>query len=72
MSRIEEQVIEKIRCRALEGQAKYGTTMERTDLKFHAWAKHLQEELMDAAIYLERLMEEVHKTQMNNFNNHTL
>ena len=66
MSRIEEQVIEKIRRRALEGQAKYGTTMERTDLKFHAWAKHLQEELMDAAIYLERLMEEVHKIQMNN------
>ena len=65
MSRIEEQVIEKIRRRALEGQAKYGTTMERTDLKFHAWAKHLQEELMDAAIYLERLMEEVHKKQMN-------
>ena len=66
MSRIEEQVIEKIRRRALEGHAKYGTTMERTDLKFHAWAKHLQEELMDAAIYLERLMEEVHKKQMNN------
>ena len=65
MSRIEEQVIEKIRLRALEGHAKYGTTMERTDLKFHAWAKHLQEELMDAAIYLERLMEEVHKKQMN-------
>ncbi len=32
--------------------------MERTDLSVHEWLVHLQEELMDAAVYVERLMEE--------------
>lgn len=56
MSRIEERVIQKIRTRAETGYKKYGVTMERTDLSFEEWVAHLQEELMDAAIYAERLL----------------
>ena len=37
------------------GKAKYGVTMERNDLSFVEWLIHLQEELMDATIYLEKL-----------------
>ena len=59
MSRIEEQVIQRIRTRADAGLAKYGTTMERKDLTDVQWAIHLQEELLDAAVYLERLIEEL-------------
>jgi hypothetical protein len=59
MSRIEEQVIQRIRSRAEAGLAKYGTTMERKDLTAEQWAIHLQEELLDAAVYLERLIEEL-------------
>ena len=59
MSRIEEQVIQRIRSRAEAGLAKYGTTMERKDLNAEQWATHLQEELLDAAVYLERLIEEL-------------
>ena len=59
MSRIEEQVIQRIRSRAEAGFAKYGTTMERKDLNAEQWATHLQEELLDAAVYLERLIEEL-------------
>ena len=59
MSRIEEQVIQRIRTRAEAGIAKYGTTMERKDLTAEQWAIHLQEELLDAAVYLERLIEEL-------------
>jgi len=33
--------------------------MERGDLDLLAWLQHLQEELMDAAVYVERLMQEV-------------
>jgi len=59
MSRFEEQVCAKIRERAKVGKRKYGVTMEREDLNLHDWLTHLQEELMDAAVYVERLMEDV-------------
>tara|TARA_R100000329_G_scaffold2912_1_gene4384 strand:- start:60 stop:248 length:189 start_codon:yes stop_codon:yes gene_type:complete len=59
VSAIEERVIAKIRSRANVGKAKYGVTMERDDLDLLAWLQHLQEELMDAAVYVERLMDEV-------------
>lgn len=59
MSRFEEQVCAKIRERAKVGKRKYGVTMERDDLNLQDWLTHLQEELMDAAVYVERLMEDV-------------
>jgi len=59
MSKIEEQLIQKIRSRAAAGKQKYGTTMERTDLTNAEWLKHLQEELMDAAVYIEKLISEI-------------
>jgi hypothetical protein len=51
-------VIRKIHSRSQVGIKKYGTTMERTDLSFNDWITHLQEELMDAIIYLEKLKHE--------------
>ena len=56
MSSIEDRVAEKLKQRAATGLAKYGVTMERRDLDFQEWAQHMQEELLDAAVYLERLM----------------
>ena len=56
MSKIEEKVIAKIRQRAEVGEKKYNTTMERTDLSYDEWLQHLQEELLDACVYLEKLM----------------
>ena len=55
---IEETVIEKIRSRRDAGRKKYGTTMERTDLSRAQWLQHAQEEALDLAIYLQRLMRE--------------
>ena len=55
MSSIEEKVIDKIRERAEVGLAKYGVTMEREDLTRIEWLTHLQEELLDGAVYIERL-----------------
>jgi hypothetical protein len=37
------------------GIAKYGKTMEREDLSTLDWLQHLQEELMDATLYIESL-----------------
>jgi len=47
-------VIDKYAKRSEVGIAKYGTTLE-TNNKDN-YLKHLQEELMDASLYLEKLM----------------
>ena len=56
MSNIEDEVCEKIQQRAEVGLNKYGTTMERDDLSDLEWMIHLQEELMDGAVYLQRMI----------------
>jgi hypothetical protein len=57
--KIVESVIDQFRTRAEEGKRKYGTTMERDDLSPLQWLQHLQEELMDAAVYVEKLKGEI-------------
>lgn len=57
MSSIEEEVCFKILKRSEVGQKKYGTTMEREDLNRLDWLKHTQEELMDACVYIEKLIQ---------------
>jgi len=52
-------VIESFKSRMEVGYKKYGTTTERTDIDFLGWLQHLQEELMDAVVYIERLKSEV-------------
>tara|TARA_R110000744_G_scaffold95404_1_gene184351 strand:- start:26 stop:208 length:183 start_codon:yes stop_codon:yes gene_type:complete len=57
MSKIEEKIITMIQQRAMTGEKKYGTTMERGDLSIKEWLTHLQEELLDGAVYIEKLKE---------------
>jgi hypothetical protein len=52
-------VISSFQERSRAGQLKYGTTLDRTDLTPLQWAQHMQEELMDAILYLERLKREI-------------
>jgi len=56
MSKYEDQVIQKITDRAVLGKKKYGTTLERDDLSTLEWLIHAQEEALDLALYLERLI----------------
>jgi hypothetical protein len=56
MSSIEDIVINKIVARAEIGERKYNTTMERVDLSRKAWLIHAQEEALDLAIYLQKLI----------------
>lgn len=56
--RIVEAVRWKMVRRAKTGHDKYGVTMERTDLTRKQWLIHAQEEAMDLAIYLEKLIQE--------------
>ena len=48
------EVIEKYAQRSEIGQVKYGTTLEQNN--YDNYLKHLQEELMDATLYLQKLM----------------
>ena len=56
---ITDAVVVQLRTRAEKGKLKYGTTMERDDLTLMEWLQHLQEELMDAAVYVEKLKGEI-------------
>lgn len=51
-------VVERMLQRSDVGLRKYGVTTERTDLTVEQWLTHLQEELMDACIYIEKLKNE--------------
>ena len=55
-----DPIVERVRQKLLErsqvGIQKYGCTMERDDLTVLDFLRHHQEELMDAAIYVERLI----------------
>ena len=57
MSNIEKKVCEKILLRSEIGAIKYGITMEREELTRLQWLIHAQEEAMDLAIYLQKLIE---------------
>ena len=61
-----DQIVENVKTiydlRAIKGKERYGVTMERNDLSFLDWITHLQEELMDATIYLEKLKFEYNAT----------
>jgi len=57
MSRIEDEVCARIKQRSAIGLAKYGVTMADETLTRKQWLVHLQEELMDSVVYLQKLIE---------------
>ena len=59
MDRNVENVIVQLRSREEEGMIKYGVNTERKDLSTLEWLQHLQEELMDASVYIEKLKSEM-------------
>lgn len=48
-------VLTKYYDRSKQGQKKYGTNLDRKDIDLIGWLNHLQEELMDATLYIEKL-----------------
>ena len=50
-----KSVIGKFAKRSAVGKEKYGTTLDREDLTNIEWLTHLQEELMDATLYIEKI-----------------
>ena len=53
------EVAKLMRLRSHNGKDTYGTTMDRTDLKFDDWLDHAIEEALDLAIYLTKIKREL-------------
>ena len=52
-----ERVVNKFVSRSDVGFKKYGITLESDPSEMFAWLNHLQEELMDAVLYLQKAKE---------------
>jgi len=63
---VENKVIAQIKQRQEAGLAKYGTSMRRTDLSVHDWIQHAKEEMLDGAIYLQKLQDQLEHTNEKN------
>jgi len=55
---IVESVISQFKQRSEVGIAKYGVTLDRTDLSTLDWINHAQQEAMDFCLYLEKLKQQ--------------
>jgi hypothetical protein len=56
-----EEVRELLLARSRVGIEKYGVTTNRTDLSTVQWLKHLREEMLDSAVYLTRIINDMEK-----------
>lgn len=56
---IVHSIIQSFIKRSNFGKEKYGTDLDRTDLKTLDWIQHAQEELMDGILYLEKLKQNI-------------
>ena len=58
-----DSIVEAVRADLLQrsqfGIAKYGTTLDRTDLNLRDWLQHAYEECLDQANYLKRSIVEI-------------
>lgn len=62
---IVQSVIDKYISRSNVGVKKYGVTLDRNDLSLVEWLRHLQEELQDATLYVEKIIKSVESLEDN-------
>jgi len=60
-----ENVCNSLKEREKRGMSKYGVNTMRKDLSTLEWLQHLQEELMDACVYVEKLKGEIKNEKSN-------
>jgi len=53
------QVLQRIKDRSTAGMKTYGVPMTRPDIGTIEWLRHAQEEALDLAIYLERIIKDL-------------
>lgn len=62
---ITEEVVEMIRERSAVGLAKYGVSMDRTDLVGSEWCQHAIEEMLDGVQYLMQVKKRFEDIESN-------
>lgn len=67
---IVESLREKLRTRSEVGIRKYGVGLDRTDLSHLDWLRHHQQELLDAALYVERQIRDLENAPPNEVPSH--
>lgn len=60
----EARVCQDIAKRQQLGLKKYGVSIEQNQLSLKEWMQHQYEELLDAAIYCKRAIEELEKSEL--------
>ena len=63
MDDTEQLVVRDIFLRQMRGMAKYGKTVAENPLPFREWLQHAYEEMLDGAVYLKRIMQELDAKQ---------
>lgn len=61
MTDTETLVCEDIKARQQKGLSKYGTTVAANPLELRWWLQHQYEELLDAAVYVKRAIQELER-----------
>ena len=59
----EREICNDISRRQLLGRKKYGTTVAENPLTLKQWLQHQYEELLDAAVYTKRAIQEIEKNE---------
>lgn len=54
-----DRVMERVYRRSEAGLKKYGVTMLRDDVSTIEWLRHAQEEALDFAVYIERVIHDL-------------
>ena len=55
MDSVVQSIVDRFESRAKFGNQKYGTDLDRNDLSVLEWIQHIQDELHDGILYLEKL-----------------
>ena len=63
LDEVNNEVLKKICLRAEAGLKNYGVTMDRQDLGLLNWLQHLQEEMLDACVYIQKILMEHERGQ---------
>jgi len=60
---IVDSVIDKFIERAITGKTKYGTDLDRNDLKLEEWLEHSIQEKMDDILYMQKALKVVREAK---------
>ena len=61
-----QEVMKDLNDRSKVGIKKYNTTLDRDDLSPSEWGQHLYEELLDAALYVKKLIQKLKENENEN------